>query len=186
MLVLLDRTRSHIDRATIRHPLPKLEEVVDAFSHTGGDNIVIPHWNLGIDANNVGGCRPHGETHRESDQQSLMTRQCTEYVYDIATTCRPGQGGNPLQAGSTVPVQCTTCLNPGHSLLECTLWNHCPICHSRPHTLELCEYNLLNRNTTPVRQIKPQSARAKTSNRQTYRESDRPRSHDQSWDDDRD
>ena len=43
-------------------------------------------------------------------------------------------------------IQCTTCLNPGHSALECTLRMHCPICHSRAHTLELCEYNLLNRN----------------------------------------
>ena len=47
-------------------------------------------------------------------------------------------------------VQCTTCLNPGHFTLECTLWMHCPICHSRAHTLELCEYNLLNRNAATL------------------------------------
>ena len=32
--------------------------------------------------------------------------------------------------------QCTTCLNPGHSALECTLRMHCPICYSRAHTLK--------------------------------------------------
>ena len=54
-------------------------------------------------------------------------------------------------------IQCTTCLNPGHSALECTLRTHCPICHSRAHTLELCEYNLLNRNAASVRQMEPQA-----------------------------
>ena len=47
-------------------------------------------------------------------------------------------------------VQCTTCLNPGYSALECTLQMRCPICHSHAHTLELCEYNLLNRNAATV------------------------------------
>ena len=47
-------------------------------------------------------------------------------------------------------VQCTTCFNPRHSTLECTLRSHCLICHSRAHTMELCEYNILNRNTTHV------------------------------------
>ena len=54
-------------------------------------------------------------------------------------------------------VQCTTCLNPIHSTLECTLRTHCPICHSRAHTLELCEYNLLNKNTATVLLIEPQA-----------------------------
>ena len=36
-------------------------------------------------------------------------------------------------------VQCTTCLIPGHSALECTPRMHCPICHFRAHTVELCE-----------------------------------------------
>ena len=53
-------------------------------------------------------------------------------------------------------IQCSTCVNLNHSSLECTLRCHCPIYHSRAHTLELCEYNLLNRNTGPVRQIEPQ------------------------------
>ena len=48
-------------------------------------------------------------------------------------------------------IQCTRCLNLGHFALECTLRMHCPICHSRAHTLELCEYNLLNRNSTTNR-----------------------------------
>ena len=47
-------------------------------------------------------------------------------------------------------VQCTTCLNPEHSTLECTLRSHCPISHSQAHTLEPCEYSILNRNTMPV------------------------------------
>ena len=50
-------------------------------------------------------------------------------------------------------VQCTTCLNTGHSAIECTLRTHCTICHSKLHSVEQCEYNLLNKTTTPVRQI---------------------------------
>ena len=26
-------------------------------------------------------------------------------------------------------IQCTTCLNLGHSIVKCTLRTHCPICH---------------------------------------------------------
>ena len=49
-------------------------------------------------------------------------------------------------------VQCTTCPNPRHSSLECTL-------RTLPHLpLELYEYNLLNWNTVPVWQIEPQPA----------------------------
>ena len=72
-------------------------------------------------------------------------------------------------------VQSTTCLNPGHFALECTLRTHCLICHSRTHTLELCEYNLLNRNTAPVRQIERQSTQPQTSGRPAHRDNDRPR-----------
>ena len=53
-------------------------------------------------------------------------------------------------------IQCTTCLNPGHSTVECTLRTHCPICHSKAHTIDQCEYNLLNKATTSVRRIEPQ------------------------------
>ena len=72
-------------------------------------------------------------------------------------------------------VQCTTCLNPGHSALECTLRMHCPICHSRAHTLELCEYNLLNRYAATVRQIEPQTTQTQaTTTRPDPRGSEKP------------
>ena len=50
-------------------------------------------------------------------------------------------------------VQCTTCLNIGHSTMECSLRTHCTICHSKAHSVEQCEYNLLNKTAPPVRQI---------------------------------
>ena len=53
-------------------------------------------------------------------------------------------------------IQGRTCLDLRHSTIECTLRTHCPICHSRDHTIKQCEYNLLNKATTPVRQIEPQ------------------------------
>ena len=88
-------------------------------------------------------------------------------------------------------VQCTTCLNPGHSALECTLRMHCPICHSRAHTLELCEYNLLNCNTITVRPIEPQTTQTPaTTTRPAPRDSERPRprdkhrNHNPDWEDD--
>ena len=75
-------------------------------------------------------------------------------------------------------VQCTTCLNPGHSALECTLRTHCPICHSRAHTLELCEYNLLNRNIATVRKVEPQTTQPQTNARPAPRDNDRGWPHD--------
>ena len=47
-------------------------------------------------------------------------------------------------------VQCTTCLNPDHFSLDCTLRTRCPICHSKTHTIDHCEYNLLNKETILV------------------------------------
>ena len=47
-------------------------------------------------------------------------------------------------------VQCTTCLNTGHSTMECSLCTHCTMCHSKAHSVEQCEYNLLNKGTPPV------------------------------------
>ena len=47
-------------------------------------------------------------------------------------------------------VQCTMCLNPDHSMVECTMRTQCMLCHSRSHTMEPCEYNLLNQQATPV------------------------------------
>ena len=40
-------------------------------------------------------------------------------------------------------IHSTTCLNRGHSMVECTLRTHCPICHSKAHTIEQCENNVL-------------------------------------------
>ena len=53
-------------------------------------------------------------------------------------------------------IQCTTCLNPGHSTVECTLRTHCPICHSKAHIIAQCEYNLLNKVATSVRRVETQ------------------------------
>ena len=55
-------------------------------------------------------------------------------------------------------VQCTTCLNTGHSTIECTLHTHCTICNSKAHSVEQCEYNLLNNATTSMRQIHPEDS----------------------------
>ena len=56
-------------------------------------------------------------------------------------------------------VQCTTCLNPGHSSLDCTMRTHCALCHSWAHTIEQCEYNLLNWQATLVRHLEPRDDR---------------------------
>ena len=52
-------------------------------------------------------------------------------------------------------VQCTTCLNPDHSTGECTMRTQCLFCHSKTHTMDRCEYNLLNRLVASVKQIEP-------------------------------
>ena len=84
-------------------------------------------------------------------------------------------------------VRCTTCLNLGHSALECTLRMHCPICHSSANTLELYEYNLLNHNAATVRQIEPQTTQTPTTTtRPALRDSQRPRPCERYRDDNRD
>ena len=68
-------------------------------------------------------------------------------------------------------VQCTTCLNTGHSTIECSLHTHCTICHSKAHSFEQCEYNLINKATPPVRQIHPKTSyqdNQNTSNNRSY------------------
>ena len=45
-------------------------------------------------------------------------------------------------------MQCMTYLNPGYSTVKCTLKTQCPICHSKAHTIDSCEYNLLNKAAT--------------------------------------
>ena len=74
------------------------------------------------------------------------------------------QNSNPLSTGSLQSVllkivevqfrqavQCATCLNSGHLTVMCTLRSHCLICHSRAHTPDQCEYNLLNYAAALVR-----------------------------------
>ena len=50
-------------------------------------------------------------------------------------------------------IQCTICLNAGHSAVECNIRIYCPICHSKAHTVEQCEYNMLNQHTAVVRKV---------------------------------
>ena len=53
-------------------------------------------------------------------------------------------------------LQCTTCAKSGHLAIDCPLRPHYPICHSRVHIVEQCEYNMLNRtNLVLVQQIEP-------------------------------
>ena len=43
---------------------------------------------------------------------------------------------NPEELRFWQAIQCTTCLNPRHSTVECTLRTHCPIFHSKAHTID--------------------------------------------------
>jgi hypothetical protein len=45
-------------------------------------------------------------------------------------------------------VQCTLCLQYGHSNVECV--QRCALCQARTHTMVTCEYNLLARRNTPA------------------------------------
>ena len=55
-------------------------------------------------------------------------------------------------------LQCTAYSGSGHLALECPHRPHCPICQSRSHTVEQCEYNMLNHTTAaPVCQIEPRN-----------------------------
>ena len=59
-------------------------------------------------------------------------------------------------------LQCMECSNSGHLAVEFPHRPHYPICHSPLHTVEQCEYNMLNRTATgPVRQIEPSSDRSR-------------------------
>ena len=71
-------------------------------------------------------------------------------------------------------IQCTTCLNSGHSALECTMRTQCLLCQSKSHTMDRCEYNLLNRQAPPVRQIEPRSSRDEEDERWRREERYRP------------
>jgi hypothetical protein len=45
-------------------------------------------------------------------------------------------------------VQCTLCLQFGHSNVECI--QRCALCQARTHTTAMCKYNLLARRNAPV------------------------------------
>ena len=146
--VFLDPRRSHRDRSSILHPFPKPEEPSDTFSHTEGTHRIIPHQTPGIAAHNLGFVDLTGKPiedvisrvlRLDSAQSMSMTSLQCALLDEEETSFRKA-------------VQCTTCPNPRHSSLECTL-------RTLPHLpLELYEYNLLNWNTVPVWQIEPQPA----------------------------
>jgi hypothetical protein len=51
-------------------------------------------------------------------------------------------------------VQCTVCLQFGHSNVECV--QRCALCQARTHTTATCEYNLLaQRNALAVQTVQP-------------------------------
>ena len=65
-------------------------------------------------------------------------------------------------------VQCTTCLNTGHSTVECRLRTHCTIFHSKAHSVDQCEYNLLNKSTATVHQIQSYQDNSRSRNEDRY------------------
>ena len=65
-------------------------------------------------------------------------------------------------------VQCTTRLNTGHSTVECGLCTHCTICHSKAHSVDQCEYNLLNKSTATVHQIQSYQDNSQSRNEDRY------------------
>ena len=69
-------------------------------------------------------------------------------------------------------IQCTICLNSGHSAVDCNMRIHCPICHSKTHTVEQCEYNMLNRLTAVVRSVDTERPPRRNDQR---RQSERPK-----------
>ena len=69
-------------------------------------------------------------------------------------------------------IQCTICLNSGHSAVDCNMRIHCPICHSKAHTMEQCEYNMLNRPSPTVRSVDTQQLPRRNDHQ---RQSERPK-----------
>ena len=65
-------------------------------------------------------------------------------------------------------VQCTTCLNTGHSTVECSFRTHCTICHSKAHSVDQCEYNLLNKSTATIRHIESYQDNSRSHNEDRY------------------
>ena len=73
-------------------------------------------------------------------------------------------------------LQCTICSGSGHLALECPHRPQFPICESRSHIVEQCEYNMLYCTTTaPVRQIEPRNTYSRQDERNTYQDNDNDR-----------
>ena len=110
------------------------------------------------------------------------TQQSTTFSMSSLQSTLPQEDNRFRQA-----LQCTVCSGSGHLALECPHRPHCPICQSRSHTVEQCEYNMLNRTTTaPVRQIEPRNTYSRQDERQSYQnwDNERPRSPDRQRRDD--
>ena len=110
------------------------------------------------------------------------TQQNTAFSMSSLQNALPQEDNRFRQA-----LQCTVCSGSRHRALECPHWPQCPICQSRSHTVEQCEYNMLNRTTTaPIRQIEPKNTYSRQDERQSYRNQDneRPRSPDRRRHDD--
>ena len=80
-------------------------------------------------------------------------------------------------------MQCMTYLNPGYSTVKCTLKTQCPICHSKAHTIDQCDYNMLNKAATSVRRIEPEDDTLEDQTRSQYREEDTSRYDECYWSD---
>ena len=103
--------------------------------------------------NNVGHARFHELDSRHSHWSSSLIEAGwyrRRHVYDIFTTSVT-LGGQVL-----IPANCTIGLNLGHPPVNYNMWAHCPICHCWAHTIDQCEYNLLNRSSVLVQRIKLQ------------------------------
>ena len=73
------------------------------------------------------------------------TQESTTFSMSSVQSTLPQEDNSFRQA-----VQCTACSGSGHLALECPHWPHFPICQSRSHTVEQCEYNMLNRTMTSL------------------------------------
>ena len=65
-------------------------------------------------------------------------------------------------------VQCTNCLNTTHSKVECSLRTQYTISHSKAHSMDQCEYNLLNKSTATIRLIQSCQDNSRSRNEDRY------------------
>ena len=108
------------------------------------------------------------QSHEQVIDKALMDKTQTNNSLSVVSSQRSLQTLEEIRLQRTLPtdedlwfrqaIQCTTCLNLGHSTVECTLRTHFPIWHSKAHTIDQCKYNFLNKVSALVRQIQPQDA----------------------------